>query len=161
MVCEHLPSRPGQPPGLSGTRETTGHATHINGFYRARISMGALSETVDPGSLIPLQPRDYLTLFALVQSERHGYGIAKQIEEDSHGQVKIDQANLYRSLKRLRSIGLLEESKTHERDDPTEERRRYYRLTSLGRKVATLEAARLAELTERAMSLELIPAAGD
>lgn len=123
--------------------------------------MVALSEAVDPVSLIPLQPRDYLTLFTLVQRERHGYGIAKKIEEDSHGQVRIDQANLYRSLKRLTSIGLLEEAHTRARADPTEERRRYYRLTPLGHKVAKLEAERLADLTARAMSLELIPAAGD
>ncbi len=123
--------------------------------------MGALREAVDPVSLIPLQPRDYLTLFALIENDRHGYGIAKRIEEDSHGQVKIDQANLYRSLKRLRSIGLLEEAHGHESGEPTEERRRYYRLTVLGRKVAKLEAARLAELTARAKSLALIPAAGD
>jgi len=120
--------------------------------------MGAMHQAVDPVSLIPLQPRDYLTLFALVPEERHGYGIAKQIEQESHGQVKIDQGNLYRSLKRLRSIGLLEEADETEEVRPAEERRRYYRLTALGQKVARLEAARLAALTAKARSLELIPA---
>ncbi len=120
--------------------------------------MGALRQHVDPISLIPLQPRDYLTLFTLVSEERHGYGIAKQIEKDSNGQVRVDQANLYRSLKRLKSIGLLEDAE--DRED-TDDRRRYYRLTTLGQKVARLEAARLARLTAQARSLELIPGAGD
>lgn len=120
--------------------------------------MGALQQAVDPVSLIPLQPRDYLTLFALVPEERHGYGIAKQIERESDGQVRIDQGNLYRSLKRLRSIGLLEEAEEVDVERPAEERRRYYRLTDLGKKVARLEAARLAALTAKARSLELIPA---
>ncbi len=119
--------------------------------------MGATCEVIDPVSLIPLQPRDYLTLFALVPEERHGYAIAKQIEQESHGQVRVDQANLYRSLKRLRSIGLLEEADERVSYDPTAERRRYYRLTDLGEEVARLEATRLAALTARARSLELIP----
>ncbi len=122
--------------------------------------MGALSEPVDPMSLIPLQPRDYLTLFTLVPEDRHGYGIAKQIERDSNGQVKVDQANLYRSLKRLKAIGLIKEADAHDAEDPAEERRRYYALTPLGRTVASLEAARLARLTARARSLELIPGGG-
>lgn len=120
--------------------------------------MAAMREPVDPTSMIPLQPRDYLTLFTLVSEQRHGYGIAKQIEKDSNGQVKVDQANLYRSLKRLRSIGLLEEAEEHEDHD---DRRRYYRLTPLGEKVARLEAQRLAKLTAKARSLELIPGAAD
>jgi len=114
---------------------------------------------IDPVSLIPLQPRDYLTLFSLVAKDRHGYGIAKQIEEESHGQVRVDQANLYRSLKRLRSIGLLEEADHPDADGPIEERRRYYRLTRLGQEVARLEARRLAALTAKARRLELIPSA--
>jgi len=122
--------------------------------------MHAACEAIDPISLIPLQPRDYLTLFALVSKDRHGYGIAKQIEEESHGQVRVDQANLYRSLKRLRAIGLLEEADGPDAEGPLEERRRYYRLTQLGQEVARLEARRLAVLTARARSLELIPSAG-
>lgn len=123
--------------------------------------MGALSQPVDPISLIPLHPRDYLTLFTLVSEELHGYGIAKAIEKASNGQVRIDQANLYRSLKRLKGIGLLEEAEDHEADDAAEERRRYYRLTPLGEEVARLEAVRLARLTAKARSLELIPGGGD
>ncbi len=119
--------------------------------------MGATYQTVEPESLIPLQPRDYLTLLALARGERYAYGIAKLIEHESNGQVRVDQGNLYRLLKRLRSSGLVEDADEGAAGDPAAERRRYYRLTSLGSKVARLEAARLARLTARARSARLIP----
>ena len=70
--------------------------------------------------------RDYLLLFALSGGPRHGYGLVKDVERDTAGEVTIDPANLYRSIKRLTKDGLVAEA-----DDPGEataaERRRYYR----------------------------------
>lgn len=111
-------------------------------------------EAVD---LIPLNPRDYLILFALVDRERHGYGIVKEVELGSRGQVRIDPANLYRALKRMITTGLVEEADRRATGDVADERRRYYRITRLGREAVKLEAARLAELTAAARARDLLP----
>jgi DNA-binding PadR family transcriptional regulator len=111
----------------------------------------------DPTSLIPLNPRDYLILFALVGEDRHGYGIVKEVEAGSRGGVRLDPANLYRSLKRMTADGLVEEAERPTGADDPSDRRKYYRITPLGRKVVELEARRLADLTAAARAIELIP----
>lgn len=112
---------------------------------------------MDPESLLPLNPRDYLILFALAAGERHGYGIVKDVELESDGQVVLDPANLYRSIRRLIRDGLVEEADERPAEDARNERRRYYAITDFGRRVVALEAARLARLTEAARVRELIP----
>lgn len=107
--------------------------------------------------LIPLNPRDYLILFSLEGGDRHGYGIVKDVEHDSGGHVRIDPANLYRSIKRMISTGLVEDVGDRASADAGDERRRYYRITSLGREVVSLEAARLADLTAAARARRLLP----
>ena len=113
---------------------------------------------MDPSALIPLNPRDYLILFSLVGGERHGYGIVKQVEADSGGQVRIDPANLYRAIKRLIRTGLVVETDSRPAPEADNQRRRYYAITDFGREVVALEAARLAALTDAARSENLIPA---
>lgn len=110
--------------------------------------------------MIPLNPRDYLILFALIEENRHGYGIVKHVETGSRGGVRLDPANLYRSLKRMAGDGLIEETDAPAADDATADRRKYYRITRLGRQVVELEARRLAELTTAARALELLPERG-
>ncbi len=61
-------------------------------------------------AMLPLSPRDYLILFALVDGDRHGYGLVKDVERLSEGAVRIDPANLYRSLRRMVKTGLVVES---------------------------------------------------
>lgn len=112
---------------------------------------------MDAKALIPLNPRDYLILFALAGGERHGYGIVKDVEHDSGGRVRIDPANLYRSIKRMMTTGLVEEAGERLSTESQDERRRYYRITRLGRDVVRLEAARLAELTAAARARRLLP----
>ncbi len=104
---------------------------------------------------IPLNPRDYLVLFSLTAEERHGYGIVKEVENHSAGSVRMDPSNLYRSLKRLINNGLVEES-----EPLSDERRRFYSLTSLGRDVVSAEAHRLSRLTDAARARDLIPESG-
>ena len=58
----------------------------------------------------PLSHRDFLILFALLDGERHGYVLMKDVEEQSEGVVRIDPANLYRSVRRMLDRGLIEES---------------------------------------------------
>ena len=108
---------------------------------------------------IPLNPRDYLVLFSLTAEERHGYGIVKEVENHSAGSVRMDPSNLYRSLKRLINNGLVEESEPRS-DKNSDERRRFYSLTSLGRDVVSAEAQRLSRLTEAARARNLIPGPG-
>lgn len=109
---------------------------------------------MDAVDLIPMNPRDYLILFCLAQGERHGYGIVREVEQESGGRVRIDAANLYRSLKRMTHEGLVTESDVGD-EEPS--RRKYYRLTALGRQAVELEADRLARLTEVARERALIP----
>ena len=108
---------------------------------------------------VPLRPRDYLILFSLVKGARHGYAIIRQVDEDTGGTVRIDPANLYRSVKRLTREGLLRDAEVEDCDDDGigGERRRFLAVTELGRRVLTVEAARLARLTALATASGLIP----
>ena len=109
----------------------------------------------DAHDFLPMNPRDYLVLFALVDGERHGYGIVKEVEDGSGGSVRMDPSNLYRCLKRLLRDGLVEEAGFG--DAPhSEGRRRNYRITRFGRRVVTAEAERLAALTLAARARRVI-----
>jgi DNA-binding PadR family transcriptional regulator len=110
--------------------------------------------------LLPLNPRDHLILFSLATEERHGYGIVKDVEQTSRSQVRLDPANLYRSIKRMLVSGLVEEAGARVAVDAEGERRRYYRITALGLEVVRLESARLADLTDQARTRKLIPGRG-
>jgi DNA-binding PadR family transcriptional regulator len=90
-------------------------------------------------------------LLALADEDRHGYAIAQEVERVSHGAVLMGPGTLYGSIQRLVKDGLVEESRRRSRagDDG---RRRYYRLTALGRRVLAAESARLDELVAVARS---------
>src|SRR5262245_1567796 len=107
--------------------------------------------------LIPLTPAVFYILLTLASRERHGYEIMKQIKQDSGGQVKMGTGTLYGSLKRMLADGLIEEA--GERLDPTldDERRRYYRLTELGRQAFNAELRRYAEVVAVAQRRHLLP----
>lgn len=111
----------------------------------------------DAESLLPLTSAVFHILLALAGGERHGYGIMQEIAETTQGQMRIGPGTLYRSIKHMLTVGLIEES--GERPDPTldDERRRYYRLTAFGRQVAEAEALRLANLVREAASRHLLP----
>lgn len=106
-------------------------------------------EARDPRSLLPLRPAVLHTLLALADGERHGYGIMREEEERSGGQMRLGPGTLYGSIKRMLADGLIEES--DERPDPEmDDQRRYYRITDFGRSVAGEEAERLASLVSTA-----------
>lgn len=107
--------------------------------------------------MLPLTPRDYLILFALLEEERHGYGLVKDVARLSEGAVRIDPANLYRSLQRMVKHGWVEESSRRPDPERDDERRRYYRISELGRHVLTAEATRLDRLARAARAKNLIP----
>ena len=114
---------------------------------------------MDPTAFLPLNPRDYLVLFSLTGGTRHGYGIVREVEEQSGGVVRMDPSNLYRSLKRLIQRGLVKELEPTA-PDAEDERRRYYTITGLGRAVVTEEATRLRKLSEAAAARNLIVGSG-
>lgn len=104
----------------------------------------------------PLTPAVFHILLALVDAERHGYGIIQEISRQTEGQLRMGPGTLYGSIKRMLTDKLLEES--DERPDPSldDERRRYYRLTDLGRRVAQAEAQRLAQVVQVAHAKQLL-----
>jgi DNA-binding PadR family transcriptional regulator len=99
---------------------------------------------------IPLSPAVFDILLALCDEERHGYGIMQEVERRSGGQVRLRAGTLYRALARLVDERLAEESDERPAPDLDDERRRYYRLTDLGRQVVAAEARRLAGLLRTA-----------
>jgi DNA-binding PadR family transcriptional regulator len=105
---------------------------------------------------LPLNPREFLVLLSLVDEEQYGYGIVRTVEEQSEGAVLLDPANLYRILKRLMRDGLVDDVDTREAEETDNERRRYYRLTRLGREVVAAEARRLEGLTKVARAKKLL-----
>lgn len=109
-----------------------------------------------PEAYLPLPPATFHILLALVERERHGYAIMKEVVERSEGAVRLGPGTLYGALKRLLEAGLVEEK--GERADPNmgDERRRYYRLTGLGLSVARAEARRLEAVVRAARRKKLI-----
>lgn len=100
----------------------------------------------DLESLLPLPSATFHILVALSDADRHGYGIMQEVAQRTGGRTKLNPGTLYTTIQRLLEKGLIVE--LNERRDPEEddERRRYYRLTPAGRRVAQLELARLTEL---------------
>ena len=107
---------------------------------------------VTPESQLPLAPATFQILLALVDGARHGYAIMKEVTTRTEGAVRLGPGTLYGCLKRMLTAGLVEES--DERPDPAldDERRRYYRMTALGRRVVRAEAQRLAGAVTVAMA---------
>ena len=98
----------------------------------------------------PLKPADFHILLALLDRERHGYEIMKEVERESRNTVRLEVGTLYRILARLLESGLLQES-------GGDGRRRNYRLTPLGRRVVKAEAERLAGVVDRLRARKLLP----
>ena len=105
-----------------------------------------------PRELLPLTPPVFHILLALAEEERHGYGIMQDVARQTNGALQLGPGTLYGCLKRMLAAGLVEES--DERPDPAldDERRRYYRMTTLGKRIVRAEAQRLAGAVTVAMA---------
>jgi DNA-binding PadR family transcriptional regulator len=90
----------------------------------------------------PLTPAVLHILLALSTRERHGYGIMKQVEADSHGNVKMGPGTLYGSIGRMMEAGLVRESDKRVDPEMDDERRIYYELTGVGRAALAAELKR-------------------
>jgi DNA-binding PadR family transcriptional regulator len=109
---------------------------------------------------VPLTPAVFAILLALAGGERHGYGIIKEAEALTQGQMRLGPGTLYRSLKQMLLAGLIEEASERPDPDLDDERRRYYRLTPLGGQVARAEAERLERLVSQAHARHLLGGGG-
>jgi DNA-binding PadR family transcriptional regulator len=94
-------------------------------------------------SALPLRPADYFILFVMLEGERHGYWMAREIERLSQGQVRLEAGNLYRSLRRMVKAGWVERADRRAAPESGDERRRYYRITPVGRRIVVAEVARM------------------
>ncbi len=103
---------------------------------------------------LPLTPALFQVLLALADGDKHGYAILKEVGERTRGRVRLSTGTLYGIIKRLLHDELIEEQSRRPRRD--DERRRYYRLTPLGRKVASAEAERMEEMIATARLKKLI-----
>jgi DNA-binding PadR family transcriptional regulator len=115
----------------------------------------------EPEAMLPLTPAVFHILLALADGEKHGYGIMKEVAQRTEGTVRMGPGTLYGSIGRMLESGLIEV--TDERPDPAvdDERRRYYRLTDFGLRVAEAESRRLEQLLRIAQAKHvLFPAQG-
>ena len=108
--------------------------------------------------LLPLPPATFHILLSLARSENHGYAIMLDIEQSTNGRFTIGPGTLYTSIKRMLKAGWIEES--DDRPDPQldDERRRYYRLTGLGRRVMQAETERFSRTLDLARSAGVLTA---
>ena len=108
---------------------------------------------MEPEELLPLSSAEFHILVALAGGDLHGYAIMQEIEMRSGGKLRMRAGTLYGCIHRMLERGWVVEL-------PEDERRRYYRLTPFGRKVAKAEAGRLAEMLKQAREHGLAPKRG-
>ena len=106
----------------------------------------SLMPKIDVQRFLPLKTQWFHIMLALAGQEHHGYGIMQEVLERTAGKVRLWPATLYGSLKRLIEADLIEESDERPAPELDDARRRYYRLTALGRRVLDAECDRLQEL---------------
>jgi DNA-binding PadR family transcriptional regulator len=97
----------------------------------------------DPRSFLPLTPRVYHVLLALADGPLHGYGVILAVQDLTKGLIVMRTGTLYVLLRRLLNQRLIEASTDRPGADEDDERRRYYRLSELGRAVLEAESLRL------------------
>src|ERR1017187_6122038 len=95
-----------------------------------------------PESLLPLPAAVFHILIALADRDRHGYSIMQDVSARTNGKVRLSAGTLYSAVRRMLEQGLIEELAESPDPSSTDERRRYYRLTRFGRRVAAAEGGR-------------------
>ena len=111
----------------------------------------------DVSDYLPLTPALFHVLLSLADGQKHGYAIIKEVAARTGGQVELGTGTLYGIVKRLLADGLIRESAVG-----STERRRAYRLTPWGRRIALAEAERLRDMVISAHAKRLLvdPAKG-
>src|SRR6266571_5110637 len=120
-----------------------------------------MKKDMETADLLPLTAQVFHILVALADRDQHGYSIMQDVAARTDGKIRLNAGTLYGMIRRMLEQGLIVELRERERPSPeTDERRRYYRLTPFGRRVAKAEASRLSELLEQARSYGLAPQRG-
>jgi DNA-binding PadR family transcriptional regulator len=108
-------------------------------------------------SLLPLPTAVFHILIALADRDRHGYSIMQDVAARTNGRVQLSAGTLYSSIHRMLEQGLIEELAKSPDPSSTDERRRYYRVTRFGKRVAAAEVDRLNGLVQQARATGLVP----
>jgi DNA-binding PadR family transcriptional regulator len=111
----------------------------------------------DVQALLPIPVATLHILLAVAEEERHGYAIQKDVEQRTGGELRLAAGTLYRSIQRMLESGLIEEISIRPAREDDDERRRYYRITPFGRRVARAEVRRLARLVDLAAASGFAP----
>ena len=110
----------------------------------------------DVERMLPLPPATFHILIALAREDRHGYAIMQDVEARTNGELRLSAGTLYRTIQRLLEQGLIRETRDRPAPELDDERRRYYRITSLGEAAARAEARRMTELVRMARAQGLV-----
>ena len=105
---------------------------------------------------LPLTHLTYHVLLVLAGTKLHGYGIIKEVAERTGGAMDLETGTLYAAIKRLRDEGWIDVADAPAEASTGDSRRRYYRLTELGRTVLKAESGRLAQLVRLAEEKNLV-----
>jgi len=107
-----------------------------------------------------ISPQVFHILLALVDDDLHGYAIIQEVAARTDGELRLTASTLYAAMKRLLESGWIEERSSRPAGAADDPRRRYYRLTKLGREIARAEARRLEQLAAMARAKRLLPPLG-
>lgn len=111
----------------------------------------------DSRAVAPLSTQVFQILLSLVDDDLHGYAIIQDVAARTEGEVRLTASTLYAAMKRLLESGWIEQRTTRPPGASDDPRRRYYRLTKLGREAARAEARRLEQLAAMARAKRLLP----
>ena len=114
-------------------------------------------DSAEIDAFLPLPTAVFHILVALADGDRHGYLIMQDVAGRTDGKVRLSAGTLYSAVRRMLEQGLIEERRTRADPESDDQRRRYYRLTPLGRRVALAEARRLRDMLSQATAAGLIP----
>lgn len=129
--------------------------------FRATFLVTIMPDMIDyPEDVLPLSPPVFHVLLALGDQALHGYGIMEAFEAATNGRETLLAGSLYATLRRMTHQGLVEEAESPPGETSGGPRRRYYRVTDLGRQVAHAESGRLQRLLDLARDRDLAPEAG-
>ena len=111
--------------------------------------------------LLPLTPAVFFILLALSEGDKHGYAIMQDARELSDGQFRMGPGTLYTTIQRLLDLLLIEETEGTSSHSSNDSRRRYYRLTRLGRQLLAVELGRMENVVRRAREKKFVPRTAD
>lgn len=120
------------------------------------IDISIIEQSMPKRKLDPLPSAAFQILLSLADEDLHGYGIMRKVEGQTNGRMRLGPGTLYSSIQALLEDGLIEEVIRSRSARGGDERRRFYRITSSGRKLARSEAERLADLLRVARARKIL-----